>query len=147
VAPTDVERDPDSDLAHRPGRLVVDDAEDPDACQSPERSFWRIIVWIAGNVCREGLAREEVPRFSAPVLQDTTRGSHLLVRTKPDPLAIGPALRERVRVLQLASGPSSGAVFIPEVGDEVLVSFLEGDPSQPFVLGSLYNGADPPPPR
>jgi type VI secretion system secreted protein VgrG len=52
-----------------------------------------------------------------------------------------------IRVLQLASGPSSGVVFIPEVGDEVLVRFLEGDPSQPFVLGSLYNGEDRPPAR
>jgi type VI secretion system secreted protein VgrG len=50
-----------------------------------------------------------------------------------------------VRVLQLTSGPSSGVVFIPEVDDEVLVSFVEGDPSQPFVLGSLYNGVDRPP--
>jgi type VI secretion system secreted protein VgrG len=36
-------------------------------------------------------------------------------------------------------------LFVPEVGDEVLVAFVEGDPSQPVVLGSLYNSTHPPP--
>ena len=39
----------------------------------------------------------------------------------------------------------SGMMFIPEVGDEVLVSFLGGDPSAPVVIGSLYNGERVPP--
>jgi type VI secretion system secreted protein VgrG len=35
--------------------------------------------------------------------------------------------------------------FVPQVGDEVVVAFLQGDPSLPIVLGGLYNGQDPPP--
>jgi hypothetical protein len=38
-----------------------------------------------------------------------------------------------------------GALFLPEVGDEVLVGFLDDDPRQPVVLGSLYSRANPPP--
>jgi uncharacterized protein involved in type VI secretion and phage assembly len=34
---------------------------------------------------------------------------------------------------------------MPDAGDEVLVAFEQGDPRQPFVLGSLSNGTDKPP--
>ena len=36
-------------------------------------------------------------------------------------------------------------MFLPEVGDEVLVGFDHGDVDQPYVLGGLYNGVDKPP--
>jgi type VI secretion system secreted protein VgrG len=36
-------------------------------------------------------------------------------------------------------------LFIPEVGSEVVVSFLQGNPSLPVVLGSIYNGVFMPP--
>jgi type VI secretion system VgrG family protein len=39
---------------------------------------------------------------------------------------------------------ASGATLIPEIGDEVLVAFVGGDPAHPIVIGSLYNGADTP---
>jgi len=47
-------------------------------------------------------------------------------------------------VSQLGAGPNSGAVFLPEVGDEVLVGFGFGDIHQPYVIGGLYNGVDKP---
>jgi phage protein D len=47
-------------------------------------------------------------------------------------------------VVQAGAGPDSGAVFIPEVDDEVLVGFENGDVSRPYVIGSLYNGVDKP---
>ena len=53
------------------------------------------------------------------------------------------------RVAQPYAGGSDdkryGAVFIPEVGDEVLVAFEQGDMRFPYVLGGLYNGTDKPP--
>lgn len=52
---------------------------------------------------------------------------------------------EWCRVRQLYAGNDYGTFFIPEVGDEVLVSFIHGDMRQPIVLGGLYNGQDKPP--
>jgi phage protein D len=49
------------------------------------------------------------------------------------------------RLAVLGAGPDSGAVFIPEVNDEVLVAFEHGDVRRPFVLGGVWNGVDKPP--
>ena len=45
----------------------------------------------------------------------------------------------------LHSGAGFGLTVIPEVGDEVLVGFIDGDPERPVVLGSLWNSTHPPP--
>jgi type VI secretion system secreted protein VgrG len=45
-----------------------------------------------------------------------------------------------VRVAQPWAGNGHGAQFIPHVGDEVVVEFLNGDPNFPIVTGSVYNG-------
>ena len=50
-----------------------------------------------------------------------------------------------VRVAQAWAGKSFGAVFIPRVGHEVIVDFLEGDPDQPIITGCVYNGDNLPP--
>ena len=44
-----------------------------------------------------------------------------------------------IRVAQLWAGVSWGAMFIPRVGMEVVVTFLEGDPDRPLVVGCVYN--------
>jgi uncharacterized protein involved in type VI secretion and phage assembly len=43
------------------------------------------------------------------------------------------------RVAQPYAGAESGFYTMPEIGDEVLVGFEEGDPTRPVVLGSVYN--------
>ena len=50
-----------------------------------------------------------------------------------------------IRVAQPWAGKQWGTLFIPRVGDEVLIEFLHGDLHRPVVLGSLYNGKDRPP--
>ncbi len=49
------------------------------------------------------------------------------------------------RLATLMGGNNRGSWFIPEVNDEVLVSFEAGDPRRPYVLGGLWNGSDAPP--
>ncbi len=44
-----------------------------------------------------------------------------------------------VRVAQAWASKSFGAFFLPRVGDEVIVDFLEGDPDQPIIVGCVYN--------
>ncbi|PYY16093.1 MAG: type VI secretion system tip protein VgrG [Acidobacteria bacterium] len=50
-----------------------------------------------------------------------------------------------IRVAQPWAGASWGAHFWPRIGQEVVVEFLEGDPDQPIITGSLYNAANMPP--
>ncbi|MBK1615753.1 hypothetical protein CKO44_20040 [Rubrivivax gelatinosus] len=50
-----------------------------------------------------------------------------------------------LRVAQAAAGAGWGAVFVPRVGSEVLVGYLDGDIDRPVVVGALFNGRDPPP--
>ena len=50
-----------------------------------------------------------------------------------------------VRVSSPWAGKSFGFVQIPRIGQEVVVSFLEGDPDQPLVTGRVYNAEQMPP--
>ncbi|SNS13064.1 MULTISPECIES: type VI secretion system Vgr family protein [unclassified Azospirillum] len=50
-----------------------------------------------------------------------------------------------VRVAQGWAGKNWGSFFLPRIGQEVVVSFLEGDPDRPLVTGSVYNGEQPVP--
>ncbi len=51
----------------------------------------------------------------------------------------------RVRVSQAWAGPGSGLMALPRIGDEVLVSYLDGDPDEPLVVGRVHNGVNRPP--
>lgn len=48
-----------------------------------------------------------------------------------------------IRTSQVWSGDSWGAQFLPRVGMEVLVGFLQGDPDQPAILGCVPNAVRP----
>lgn len=50
-----------------------------------------------------------------------------------------------VRVAQTWAGNKWGTMFIPRIGMEVLVHFLEGDPDQPIITGCVYNPQTMPP--
>jgi uncharacterized protein involved in type VI secretion and phage assembly len=49
------------------------------------------------------------------------------------------------RLATLMAGRKRGTWFVPSVGDEVLVCFEGGDPATPYVIGSLWSDASPPP--
>lgn len=50
-----------------------------------------------------------------------------------------------IRVSQLWAGSGWGAMFIPRIGHEVIVDFLEGDPDCPIITGRVYHGTNMPP--
>ncbi|MCD8349686.1 MAG: type VI secretion system tip protein VgrG, partial [Planctomycetaceae bacterium] len=50
-----------------------------------------------------------------------------------------------MRVAQPWAGAGFGAFFLPRIGDEVLISFIAGNPDRPLVTGSLYNATNTPP--
>ena len=50
-----------------------------------------------------------------------------------------------IRVAQASAGKGVGALFLPRVGHEVVIAYINGDPDRPLVTGSVYNGSNPTP--
>ena len=50
-----------------------------------------------------------------------------------------------IRVAQGWAGPTWGMFFVPRIGHEVVVSFINGDPDYPLVTGCVYNQSNMPP--
>jgi type VI secretion system secreted protein VgrG len=50
-----------------------------------------------------------------------------------------------IRVGTIWAGKQWGAIHIPRIDQEVIVDFLEGDPDQPIIIGSVYNAREMPP--
>ena len=78
-----------------------------------------------------------------------------IVMANKDPHGLGrikvklPALSDEIghwtRVATLMAGKERGSFFLPEVDDEVLVAFEQGDIARPYIIGALWNGQDKPP--
>jgi type VI secretion system secreted protein VgrG len=47
-----------------------------------------------------------------------------------------------IRVAHHWAGPGFGTFFLPRIGMEVVVEFIEGDPAKPLINGCIYNGAN-----
>ncbi|OYP35464.1 type VI secretion system Vgr family protein [Rhodopirellula sp. MGV] len=50
-----------------------------------------------------------------------------------------------IRVSQSHAGAGFGAISLPRIGEEVVVSFLEGDPDRPLITGRVYHAQNMPP--
>jgi type VI secretion system secreted protein VgrG len=51
----------------------------------------------------------------------------------------------KIRVAQVWSGKNWGGQFIPRIGQEAVIEFLDGDPDRPLVVGTVYNDEYMPP--
>jgi uncharacterized protein involved in type VI secretion and phage assembly len=82
--------------------------------------------------------------FSASVLdnRDPEGLARVLVRVSPD---VTSATEVWARVATMMAGRNKGTLFLPDVGDEVLVAFERGDLRAPCVIGALWNGKARPP--
>ncbi|WP_444929372.1 type VI secretion system Vgr family protein [Microbulbifer sp. SSSA002] len=50
-----------------------------------------------------------------------------------------------VRVMQSFAGKNWGANFVPRINQEVVVTYINGDPDRPLITGAVYNGDNPGP--
>ena len=50
-----------------------------------------------------------------------------------------------IRVSHGSAGGQYGMMFLPRIGQEVIVDFLNGDPDRPIIVGRVYNGDHMPP--
>lgn len=50
-----------------------------------------------------------------------------------------------IRVAQSWAGKNWGTLYIPRIGQEVIIDFIDGDPDKPIVIGCVYNGSNMPP--
>lgn len=78
-------------------------------------------------------------------LADPEGQGRVKVRLPWSPDAQGEGYEAWARLATLMAGAKRGSWFIPEVNDEVLLSFEAGDPRHPYILGALWNGQDEPP--
>ncbi|MCM5679714.1 type VI secretion system tip protein VgrG [Schlegelella sp. S2-27] len=66
--------------------------------------------------------------------------SHRLAHPQGDNAPASDASGTWVRVATSVAGANWGSHFVPRVGQEVLIAFLDGDIDRPVCVGSLYNG-------
>ncbi|HEY8285700.1 MAG TPA: VgrG-related protein [Chloroflexota bacterium] len=57
----------------------------------------------------------------------------------------GGIVTDWARMVVPGGGATRGMYYLPEVNDEVLVAFEQGDINRPYILGGLWNGTDAPP--
>ena len=109
---------------------------------------------LAGIKSSLGIEDEEQKKKVRPKFYGVTVGT--VVPGIPDPLMLGRVqvrlpfidsldFSPYARVATMMAGPLHGSYFIPNIGDEVLVAFEHGDVTAPYIIGSLWNLAAPPP--
>jgi type VI secretion system secreted protein VgrG len=92
--------------------------------------------------------------YHSPTLPPVTQVQTAVVTDNNDPDGLGrvkvkfPWMDQNetpfVRIAMPDAGKERGWFLMPEVGDEVLVAYEQGNPDCPIVIGCLYNGVDKP---
>jgi Rhs element Vgr protein len=88
-----------------------------------------------------------------PAVQGLQHGVVLKISDDPDglyrikvdaPFLLGNSDGIWARLIQFYATSTKGSFFIPEVGDEVILGFLNGDPRYPVIIGSVYSTKNKP---
>lgn len=99
----------------------------------------------------ESIPRDvKVPPYTNPLVYPKAETQGAVVTDNNDPQGMG---RVRVqfywghesdwtRLVTPHAGSGKGFYFIPEIGEEVFVSFEGGNPEKPFIIGTQYNGQE-----
>jgi len=77
------------------------------------------------------------------VVQSAAPGGNFVMITLPT--VSGNMVQTRARLALSTGSARPGAAYVPEAGDEVLVTFEHGDTRRPVVIGSLWDDKDKPP--
>jgi len=84
---------------------------------------------------------ETTPGDSGEIHTDALHRIRVRFHWQRDPGQAASTRSTWLRVANRYAGAGLGAQFVPRIGQEVLVGFMENDIDRPIVLGSLYNGA------
>ncbi len=104
----------------------------------------RSLFGLVANGSANGHAPAAIPGVATAIVTDVN-DPMLLGRVKVTfPWLSDSYVTDWARTVQLCAGQDRGGVMLPEVNDEVLVGFEQGDLRRPFVLGELHNGIDKP---
>lgn len=99
----------------------------------------------------EAIPRDvKVPPYTNPLLYPKAETQGAVVTDNNDPAGMGRIKvkffwnheSDWTRLVTPHAGSGKGFYFIPEVGEEVFVSFEGGNPEKPFVIGTQYNGQE-----
>jgi phage protein D len=101
-----------------------------------ERSLFSLTGSGAGGPAAPGVVVAQVTDVNDPQQQGRVQLTY--------PWLSDDHVSDWARTVQPGAGKDRGAMVVPEVGDEVLVAFEQGDLHRPYVLGGLYNGVDIP---
>lgn len=96
-------------------------ANNGEGARDPDRIYGVLTAQVINNIDALGLGRVQVQ------------------------IPIMPERMPWARIAAPVAGMQRGMFFMPQVGDEVLVMFEQGDPTAPVVIGSLWNQQDRPP--
>lgn len=134
--------------------IVVSVAHHYDACVESEGVYRNTLGCVPATVVLRPLELTPKPAVHGPQTATVVGGGEIDVDAQgriavqfhwQEQPSFAAGASCRVRCAQSWAGPGWGAQFIPRVGMEVVVEFLEGNPDRPLVTGCVYNGGNEPP--
>ena len=104
------------------------------------RNEFTATVWMDYSGAEQPRPKRMTGVVSARVVKHNDPRSMGRVQIKYD--WMDESMTSWARMTTPSAGGGRGFMFMPEIGDEVLVAFEHGDPERPYIVGALWNGVD-----